>query len=51
MIATPRTLTFGNQYTGALPTLTDISNGKQYLLSIFCYGPGQFMVKATQLFP
>ena len=49
--ATLRTLTFGNQYTGALPTLIDINSGKQYLLSIFCYGPGQFMPKATQLFP
>lgn len=49
--ATDRTLTFGNQYTGALPTLTDIDNGKQYLLTIFCYGTDQFMIKSTVLFP
>lgn len=49
--ATDRTLTFGANYTGAVPSLTDIDSGKQYLLSIFCYGTNQFMVKSTQLFP
>lgn len=48
--ATLRTLTFGANYTGA-PTLADISNVKQYWLTILCYGTNQFMVKSTVLFP
>lgn len=48
--ATDRTLTFGANYSG-VPVLTDIDSGKQYLLSIFCYGTNQFMVASKVLFP
>ena len=32
--STPRTLTFGTYYRGDIPTLTDITNTKGYLLSL-----------------
>lgn len=46
--ATDRTLTFGNQYLGAVPTLTDIDSTKWYLLTIFCVTTSHFVVSAKQ---
>lgn len=45
--ATARTLTFGNQYGGSLPTLTDIDDHKFYLLTIFCISSTHFVVTST----
>lgn len=44
--ATDRTLGFGTQYEGDLPTLTDIDNVKQYLLTIRCISTTHFIVTA-----
>lgn len=44
---TDRTLTFGNQYGGTLPALTDIDNVQKYLLAIFCKTATQFLVFAA----
>lgn len=41
---TDRTLTFGNQYGGAIPTITDCDSTKKYLLSIYCKSSTQFLV-------
>jgi len=46
--ATDRTLTFGNQYLGELPTLTDIDNARAYLLTIFCRTATHFVVSAKR---
>lgn len=43
---TDRTLTFGTQYEGDLPTLTDIDSGKQYLLTIRCITATHFVVSS-----
>lgn len=42
--STDRTLTFGNQYDGTLPTITDADNAKSYLLTIFCMTSTTFCV-------
>lgn len=44
--STDRTLSFGNQYGGDLPTLTDIDNGKWYRLVISCITASHFVVAA-----
>jgi hypothetical protein len=50
--ATPRTLTFGSFFHGTLPVLTDITNAKQYLLTIFCVDPASiYLVTSIQLYP
>lgn len=46
--ATARTLTFGNQFLGSLPTLTDITSTKWYLLTIMCITSTHFIVSSTQ---
>lgn len=46
--STDRTLTFGNQYLGEVPTLTDIDNGRHYLLTIFCRSASHFIVSAKR---
>lgn len=43
---TARTLTFGSQYGGITPTLADITNTKQYVLTIMCITPTHFVVTA-----
>lgn len=43
---TDRTLSFGSEYGGTTPTLTDIDSTKKYLLTIFCKSAGQFLVTA-----
>lgn len=44
--ATPRTLTFENQFEGDIPVLTDIATGQWYLLTIFCDTASRFNVIA-----
>lgn len=41
-----RTLSFGNQYGGTLPTITDCTSTQKYLLMIFCKTSTQFLVTA-----
>ena len=43
-----RTVTFGNQYLGTLPTLNDIKTTKWYLLVIVAYSSTHFCVSAIQ---
>lgn len=47
--ATDRTITFGNQYLGDVPSLTDVDDTKNYLLSIFCYTATHFSVSAKRI--
>ena len=42
--STDRTITFGDQYLGDVPTITDCDDGKWYLLSIFCVSASHFVV-------
>ena len=44
--STERTLTFGNQYGGTLPSLDDITDTQMYLLTIFCVTATKFLVTA-----
>lgn len=44
---TDRTLTFGNQYGGELPTLADIDSAKAYVLTILCVTTTHFVVTAV----
>ena len=46
--ATDRTLTFGNQYFGEIPTITDCDSGRYYLLSIFCVTATHFVVSSKR---
>lgn len=43
---TDRTITFGNQFGGDIPGLTDCDNVKKYLLTIYCKTSTQFIVTA-----
>jgi hypothetical protein len=45
--ATNRTITFGNQFLGTLPTITDADNDKEYLLTIRCITATHFAVVAN----
>lgn len=42
-----RTLTFGNQFGGSLPTLDDIDDTKEYILTIFCVAFNHFILTAV----
>lgn len=46
--ATARTLTFGNQYKGDIPTLNNIDDHQWYLLMIFCVSTTHFVVSAKE---
>lgn len=46
---TQRTLTFGNQYLGEIPTIVDISDTRLYLLTIFCITSTHFAVSAKRV--
>ncbi|GMM93128.1 hypothetical protein [Qipengyuania sp. MTN3-11] len=46
--ATARTITFGTNYKGALPTLSDVTSTKGYLLTIHCLSTTHFVVTAVQ---
>jgi hypothetical protein len=43
-----RTLTFGNQYLGDVPLLTDITTAKAYLLMVYCRTASHFVVSAKR---
>lgn len=43
---TSRTLSFGNQYGGEVPGLTDITSTQKYLVTIYCKSSTQFLVTA-----
>ena len=47
---TSRQLTFSG-YRGGTATLTDITNAKEYLLSVFCVSNSVFILKSTQALP
>lgn len=50
--STDRTLTFGSNYEGDVPTLTDIDDGKWYLLTLYAYTATHIVVSsATALKP
>ena len=44
---TDRTLTFGNQFGGDLPSITNMDNLQKYILAIFCKTATQFLVFAA----
>lgn len=44
--ATDRTITFGNQYGGDVPTITDCDSTKKYLILIYCKTSSQFLAFA-----
>lgn len=44
---TDRTITFGNQYLGDVPTITDCDSGKWYLLTIRCITSSHFVATAV----
>jgi hypothetical protein len=46
--ATARTITFGNQFLGAVPTITDCTANKWYLLTIMCLTTTHFIVTSMQ---
>lgn len=46
--STDRTITFGNQFLGDVPAITDCDNSRWYLLSIFCNSASHFTVSAKR---
>lgn len=46
--ATDRTITFGNQYLGEVPTITDCDSGRWYLLTLYCHTASHFVVSAKR---
>jgi hypothetical protein len=45
---TDRTISFGNQFDGELPTITDCDSTRAYLLMIYCITSTHFCVSAKQ---
>ena len=45
---TDRTITFGNQYLGDTPTITDCDSGTWYLLMIYCATTSHFVVSSKK---
>jgi hypothetical protein len=46
--ATARTITFGNQFLGSVPTIIDCTSTKWYLLTIMCITTTHFVVTSVQ---
>jgi hypothetical protein len=46
--ATDRAITFGNQFLGELPTITDADNTRWYLLMIYCVSASHFVVSSKK---
>jgi len=44
--ATPRALTFGNQYLGQLPEIEAVADDSWYLLTIRCITTSHYLVSA-----
>lgn len=47
--STDRTITFGNQFLGAVPTITDCDDATWYLLTIVCISTTHFAVSAKKV--
>lgn len=47
--ATLRTITFGTEFFGDLPVITNINNNNRYLLMIYCWTAGGFAVSAKKV--
>jgi hypothetical protein len=47
--ATDRTITFGNQFLGDVPTITDCDSGVWYALYIMCIATDHFAVSAKKV--
>jgi hypothetical protein len=45
---TDRTITFGNQFLGEVPTITDADSGRWYLLTIMCITATHFVVSSKR---
>jgi hypothetical protein len=46
--STDRTITFGNQYLGEVPTITDCDNDRWYLISIYCVTSSHFVASSKR---
>jgi hypothetical protein len=46
--ATDRTITFGANYLGEVPTITDCDSGRWYLLAIYCVSTSHFVVSSKR---
>lgn len=46
---TDRTITFGNQFLGSVPTITDCDSGIWYLLTLFCVTASHFHASAIKV--
>ncbi len=46
--ATDRTITFGANYLGEVPTITDCDSGRWYLLAIYCVTTSHFVVSSKR---
>lgn len=47
---TDRTITFGNQFLGEVPTITDCDSGRFYMLMIYCRTATHFVVSSKRSF-
>jgi hypothetical protein len=47
--STDRTITFGNQFFGEIPTIADCDSDRRYLLMIYCWGTTTFAVSAKRI--
>lgn len=47
---TDRTISFGNEYLGSVPNITDIDSGRWYLLTIFCITATHFAVTSKKVY-
>jgi len=45
---TDRTITFGAQYLGEVPTITDCDSGRWYLISIYCVTSSHFVASSKR---
>ena len=45
---TDRTITFGNQFLGEVPTITDCDSGRWYLLVLHCITASHFVVSSKR---
>ena len=48
--STDRIITFGNNYFGEVPTITDLDDTRHYMLSIFCRSATHFIVSSKRAF-
>lgn len=46
--ATPRTITFHSNFAGDIPSITDVTSTKWYLLMIYCIAGNHFVVSAKR---